>query len=125
MVIIDLSDKSFFYDVMSLAGEFYPGETIREKTDDYEENEKDIIIKVPSPDEKAKRLENKNVIKRALYRDLSERTGKILPWGTLSGIRPVKLITSYLENGLSPEDTKKVLFDEYYISQEKAERASV
>ncbi|MBQ3902558.1 MAG: coproporphyrinogen dehydrogenase HemZ [Lachnospiraceae bacterium] len=122
MVVIDLSDKSFFYDVMSLAGEFYPGETIREKTDDYEENEKDIIIKVPSPDEKAKRLENKNVIKRALYRDLSERTGKILPWGTLSGIRPVKLITSYLENGLSPEDTKKVLFDEYYISQEKAEK---
>ena len=122
MVIIDFSDKSFFYDVMSLAGEFYPGEVIREKPENYEENGKDIVISVPSPDEALQRLEKKNIIKRALYRDLTERTGRKLPWGTLSGIRPVKLILSYLESGLSPEETKRVLSDEYFISPEKSEK---
>ena len=122
MVIIDLDDKSFYYDVMSLAGEFYPGEVIRERSKDREESSSDIVIRVSSPKEVPPRLEKKNIIKRALYRDLSERTGKILPWGTLSGIRPVKLILSYLESGLSPEETKRVLSDEYYISPEKSEK---
>ena len=37
------------------------------------------------------RKENKTRIKRALYELLSEFTGEQLPWGTLTGIRPVKL----------------------------------
>ncbi len=36
--------------------------------------------------------------KRDLYRILSEYTSKELPWGILTGIRPVKLISNLIEN---------------------------
>ena len=48
------------------------------------------------------RRENKTRIKHALYTLLSELTGEQLPWGTLTGIRPVKLadmLLTELENG--------------------------
>ena len=49
------------------------------------------------PEAMAARKENKNRLKRAVYEVLSEETGKELPWGTLSGIRPVKLARMLLE----------------------------
>ena len=139
MVIVDLNDKSFFYDVMSLAGEFFPGERVGEKPLDHVESKKDLILKVIvgknndisvvsgniAESEEAQgfaRREVKSAIKRALYRLLSKLTKKELPWGTLSGIRPVKLISSYLESGIDISSIEKILFDEYYISKEKAKK---
>ena len=46
MVVVDLNDQSFFYDVMSLTGEFLPGEKIKEKPLTFEENSKDTLISV-------------------------------------------------------------------------------
>ena len=37
------------------------------------------------------RKERKSAMKRMLYQALSARTGKELPWGTLTGIRPVRI----------------------------------
>lgn len=45
------------------------------------------------------RIESKNELKRALYRALSALTGKELPWGTLTGIRPAKLALTGLQAG--------------------------
>lgn len=138
MVVVDLSDQSFFYDVMSLTGEFLPGEEIREKPGTFEENSKDTLISVILLENEAivsskglvekenieglQRREVKSAIKRALYRILSKQTGRKLPWGTLSGIRPIKLISSYLSEGLSSETIEDKLFNEYYISNEKVKK---
>ena len=138
MVVVDINDKSFFYDVMSLVLEFFPGEVVREKPVDHNENGSDLFINVSVLEKEAlvsvkdhlerektegfARREVKSAVKRALYRILSEITQKKLPWGTLSGIRPVKLISSYLEKGLLSGSIEKLLFDEYYISKEKAEK---
>lgn len=50
-------------------------------------------------------LENKRIISRfyknCLYKSLSDYYGYSLPWGSLTGIRPTKLIYEYLEKGLS------------------------
>ena len=43
------------------------------------------------------RLTIKSEVKRQLYNYLSELTGKKLLWGTLTGIRPVNIVTSMLE----------------------------
>lgn len=137
MVIIDISDKSFFYDAMSLSSEFFPGEKIMEKPSPYEEKEDGLFIKITAGREaivsskgltekerasSPSRRDLKSAMKRALYRVLRALTQKDLPWGTLSGIRPVKLISSYLEEGLSKEAIEKILFSEYYISNEKAKK---
>ena len=94
------------------------------------------------------RLLIKSEVKRQLYNYLSELTGKKLLWGTLTGIRPVNIVTSILERarnarpyderarsarpydvmGLSPiseinkenEEIIKYLKEEYYISDKKA-----
>lgn len=45
----------------------------------------------------ADRLTVKSEVKRQLYNYLSKLTGKKLLWGTLTGIRPVNIVTSILE----------------------------
>ncbi|MDO4266148.1 MAG: coproporphyrinogen dehydrogenase HemZ [Eubacteriales bacterium] len=65
------------------------------------------------------RRENKTRVKQALYSLLHALTGETLPWGTLTGIRPVKLAEGMLSGGLSDEETEKRLQDIYYISEEK------
>ena len=45
------------------------------------------------------RRKNKDAIKYALYQMLSKATGKTLPWGTLTGIRPTKIPMELLEEG--------------------------
>ena len=49
------------------------------------------------------RFETKNQIKRRLYVLLMEQTGKTLPWGTLTGIRPTKIAMTKLAEGDTPE----------------------
>ena len=50
------------------------------------------------------RLETKSRIKRRLYALLVLRTGRLLPWGTLTGIRPTKIIMTKLQEGASWEE---------------------
>lgn len=46
---------------------------------------------------------------------------KTIPWGTLVGIRPVKRVVNMLSQGLSEEETVRVLKDEYEVSDKKIE----
>ena len=58
----------------------------------------DIIVKdYYSGTFSADRLTVKSEVKRQLYDYLSKLTGKKLLWGTLTGIRPVNIVTSVLE----------------------------
>ena len=66
------------------------------------------------------RFETKNEIKRNLYSILNNYTSILLPWGTLTGIRPTKIAMEKLENGYSRENIIKYLKTEYYVSDEKA-----
>ncbi len=43
-----------------------------------------------------------------------------LPWGILTGVRPTKVAYAYLERGLSPEETERVLTEEYCLRPDKA-----
>ncbi len=67
------------------------------------------------------RVASKNEIKRRLYDILSARTGKTLPWGTLTGIRPTKIALTRLDEGMSPEDISLFMQENYYTSAQKAD----
>lgn len=62
----------------------------------------------------------KNEFKKFLYRSLSDYTGKELPWGNLTGIRPTKLAMAQLDEGLTDEEIVSKLMEEHYVSNEKA-----
>lgn len=67
----------------------------------------------------ANRKETKNLLKKSLYRMLQAYTGKELPWGTLTGIRPVKIPMAMLEEGKSKEEIRHYMKETYYASEEK------
>ena len=65
------------------------------------------------------RLETKNRIKRELYRLMSGLTGRTLPWGTLTGIRPTKIALTRLYEGMSEEEIRDYMRETYLTSREK------
>ena len=62
----------------------------------------------------------KNRIKRSLYEALRDLSGQSLPWGNLTGIRPVRLAMEELEKAGDRETASKSLQAVYYLSPRKA-----
>lgn len=64
-------------------------------------------------------LTEKNAAKRFLFDQLSQLTGKKPDWGTLTGVRPVKLAMEYFRKGQDAAQVADILKKEYYLSDEK------
>lgn len=71
---------------------------------------------IPLSEDKPK---HKNGMKRALHQVLSEITGKHLPWGILTGIRPTKLVYDMLQNGMDEQSIHARMREEYLCSEDK------
>lgn len=63
----------------------------------------------------------KNYLKKVLYEILTEYTGRELPWGTLTGIRPTKIACEMIEDGGTPEDVRHFMEEQYLCGEEKTE----
>ena len=72
----------------------------------------------------ADRWKTKNELKTLVYHKLVDLTGKTLPWGALSGIRPVKLARKEIDAGLSEAEAARVMREAYFTSEEKASLAA-
>ncbi|MBR5115707.1 MAG: coproporphyrinogen dehydrogenase HemZ, partial [Lachnospiraceae bacterium] len=70
-----------------------------------------------------RRYNAKNALKRLLYRMLSDETGKRLPWGSLTGIRPTHIPRTFLSAGWEEDKILAELRESYYVSEEKAKLA--
>ena len=62
-------------------------------------------------------------LKRKLYYAFANHEGHGLDWGTLTGIRPTKLLMKGLDEGRPIEDIKKQFKEEFFISDEKLDLA--
>ncbi|MCI1305247.1 MAG: coproporphyrinogen dehydrogenase HemZ [Lachnospiraceae bacterium] len=62
----------------------------------------------------------KNQLKRLVYSSLVKKNGRTLPWGDLSGIRPVKLAEELLEGGADRSAAARKMTELYCVSEEKA-----
>lgn len=65
------------------------------------------------------RKATKNQLKHCLYRMLSSYSQRTLPWGTLTGIRPVKIPLQMLEEGMEQEAVKSYMQETYLASDAK------
>ena len=135
MILIESNFGKNTYDIHSLTKAFYPDEEVRITGVDvpledayqgvinpencgkvgklvYKSDKGDIFeLEVPADD--------RDELKRIIYRALSKRTGRELPWGSLTGIRPTKLVRNRIEVGMTDEEIKNDMKQCYYISQEK------
>ena len=82
---------------------------------------KDKITDVVSLEVGEERPSVKCKLKHLMYSVLSEYTEKILPWGSLTGIRPTKIAYGLLEEGNSEDEVRTYMEKVYDCSKEKAE----
>ena len=145
MIIVKLNKPEFEYDIHSLVKAFFPEENVSVTAEekhydepaswmfrmDYREDGIAVEWRKNGEEEPAgqayiaadftERKEAKNQLKQGLYRILSGMTGKELPWGTLTGIRPTKIPMKLLEEGQSKETIRSYMKDTYFASDEKIE----
>ena len=124
MIYIKIDNDVFYDDAVVLVRSFYPRTEVMALKADSKPEEKDEILSIEVPDITG--LDKKDaheVFKDSLYKKLSEKTGKKLPWGYLTGVRPSKIAYTMLEEGATKEQIKKHFMDKHYASEEKAELA--
>ena len=132
MIYVELNEDNFEYDIYSLVKAFYPKEEVQIKTAPAPEDDGLLFcMRVNYSDNKltlddheieidySNRPDTKNRLKLAIYGSLSFRTGKTLPWGTLTGIRPTKISLGMLEEGASDDEIAEYMKHTYLTSQDK------
>lgn len=142
MIGILFNRHEFEYDAYTLVKAFYPEEDVENLygevppagkysmtvTIDYEDDgtavvltrgESEVFRERVSFPEGTERKERKNRLKQVLYRGLSGETGKKLPWGNLTGIRPTKITMGLLESGMSNVQTAEYMRNTYFTDNAK------
>lgn len=132
MIYIQLNEDNFEYDIYSLVKAFYPKEEVKISTEPTPEdagllfsmqvNYSDNVLTLDGKEieiDYSDRPDTKNRLKLAIYESLSKRTGKELPWGTLTGIRPTKISLGMIEDGADDEAIASYMKDTYRTSDAK------
>ena len=79
----------------------------------------DALISCDKDRVHAIRKERKDQLKYALYQLLVKLTGKTIPWGNLTGIRPAKLAMGLIESGMKNTEAAKEMRERYLVSPQK------
>ena len=143
MIAVQLNKRDFEYDIHSLIRAFYPGMDVPVYQDGetepegyekklrviYEEDSVEMTLldgsgSVLEHDKRPvayyeDRKATKNLLKSMLYEMLRSHTGRSLPWGNLTGIRPTKIPMALLEAGWKNSDIAQYMRNTYYTSNEK------
>lgn len=133
MILFDVNNQEYYDEVRVLIKAFHPFAQVENKADEGAETEKIIRVSVedtkvtvaidesvfckeaPAADKKSVR----DTLKTLLYLALKENTGKDLPWGSLTGVRPTKIVMGKLEEGFSEQQIKDYMKSRYMISDRK------
>lgn len=133
MISLLLEDMTFEQDIRELLMAFYPEEKYIYTDEDVflslllSKDNTDYHIKIKSENNvlefssplRDTKFDTKNDLKRNIYINLLKLGNKELPWGTLTGIRPTKIVMEMLENGMDLEDIKEHLKDVYLVSDKR------
>ncbi len=141
-IVVTVDNTGFDYDIHSLVKAFFPecdvsvlgpdDEKDKSSSEGYPDisisfGEEEIFLTIMgdktfghkveiSPD--YDRTVIKNLLKRLIYTGLFGLTGKTLPWGTLTGIRPTKIPMQFLDD-TSDEEIREYMKEVYMLSDEK------
>lgn len=135
MYIIRINKAKYEYEMHALAKAFYPTEDVKVLSPESAVKDRAVWEMAPRLEiffegnrtkirgeagEREILSERKEEFGAALYRYLSDLTGKELPWGNLTGIRPTKIAMTMLEEGKSEEEILRFLQERHFVSKEKA-----
>jgi len=122
MIYIKIEDLDFYDDANILVKSFYPRTEVTSKPID----DAELTIEVESPviDGRSKG-EIHDEFKEKLYLQLVKLTGKTLPWGNVTGVRPSKVVVKMFNNGVPESEIRKFYREEHFVSEEKIDLAVV
>ena len=141
MILLEQNSNEYNNDLRAMIMAFFPGVKIVEKLDDesmpkfvfvarYEEQATSLAILDDFSDMETiegdylDKTTFRNKLKLASYQLLSRYSGRELPWGDLTGVRPTKIAMAELEKGKSFEDAVANYIDTYQVSEGKAKLAT-
>ncbi len=145
MITVQLNQADFEYDIHSLVKAFFPAEAVsvgvgEKETEEeisfhivtnYLENSIEILFYQTEAGRSkevqaqtvavdfSNRKETKNRLKQTYYQMLCAFTGRTLPWGDLTGIRPTKIPMAFLEAGKDEAYIRNYMKETYFASDEK------
>lgn len=135
MIEIICNRADYEYDIHSLVKAFYPEEEIsfnETRNADIsmeikcEENGAGLIIRQGDVKKEVRtdygedKDTPKNAFKKFFYQEMCVFSGKKLPWGNLTGIRPTKIAMGLLEEGKRAVEISSYLQEKHCVSVEKA-----
>lgn len=129
MIIVNLSNDEFWYQIYNIIKMFFEEEEIvlQKCGSDASVTNISVAIYIDNSvianltiarDEHSTNI--KKELARQVYIALSEYTGKKMPWGMLTGIRPAKIPYEMMEKGMNTKDILNELINYYFISPKKA-----
>lgn len=134
MIGLIVDDKRLEADMRDMIYAFYFGEKIKLVEDTSDQYDLYVRAKVTGEEVAFSLVKNEQTIaeakctgisrdpvKTAMYAMLHEATGKDLPWGTLTGVRPTKIALEKIEQGRSHEEIKQYFLDTYHCTMQKAD----
>ena len=134
MIAVIVNTEGYEYDIHSLVKAFYPQSDVKVFVEGEKEFTSDaglpmirivrsrerilllsackgtegegagVIRREAALEPESDKVRVKNILKQMLYQVLSEYTGRTLPWGTLTGIRPTRIAMTFLEQGQTPAE---------------------
>ncbi|MDY2695677.1 MAG: coproporphyrinogen dehydrogenase HemZ [Eubacteriales bacterium] len=112
-------NKPFVYFDMNLDGVNLSVSFKIEFEDDVINYQNTITLK-PYKDELTQKRYLKRAVKNELYKILSKKFNRELPWGSLTGIRPTKVAYELLDSGVDKYFIKEALMKDFNVSESKA-----
>ncbi len=130
MIKIRVNSEMYAYDMYHMMKAFYPGMEVQQQVESESEilvgiqmddgDEKSIAIHQDEVVNKATRKEKKQYVNIKVYQWASEISGQKLAWGTLTGVRPTKIMMGLLEQGMSEKDIIAYMQENYQVTGVKA-----
>lgn len=84
----------------------------------------EIVTESDCPGDFRNRGDFRNCLKQTAYRILEKSTGRSLPWGSLTGMRPTKIATKAFREGRTRQEVISLYQEKYDCSREKAALAA-
>ena len=134
MIRIVVQNEVYAYDMYHITKAFYPNEVYEQYVDEsfpqlikisVEESSRDFKGSFKIEKNEVENIEERKLRKRyvnlKLYDWLCHNTQKELAWGILTGVRPTKLMMTLLESGMSEDEVKQWMKENYRITDAKGD----
>lgn len=117
------ADGDYIISSLSVSGKKCISETEIHIGDEVRRGESEISFEAAQDNEDIKRA-HKRAIKTSFYRACVTGLPKAPDWGALTGIRPSKVATKYIREGLGEEETIRAMGEDYFVSEKRARLAA-